>query len=351
MVAPGSDGSVFKMPIFYVFLISLPLTTVLQLKCLNSALANFDSLLVVPIYQASICIIGVVWGWIFYAENKELPAVNQAMFILGCVISVIGICLLGLKPRPRNAPIGSGPINEADLPPEISRTISLAREASMTLKTVRSLRSLSTGSQESQTTHFLAASRPLAQSMTSDLLSTDPSLFTNDEPIVVVVDGQLRASDRDVTDLGTISHSLPHSDLVTGQSKISAGLQDVANAITESAQSARESQASPESERRSRRDRDKASAVYAALGRLPPDEMDGVGGREHCLPGSPERGGEDTYFAAEVAGAKGDSFGGGFRPMKKIPSRPGSGGGGGKTNHVVQLNGVTAVYDPSEAWG
>lgn len=376
MVAPGSDGSVFKMPIFYVFLIFLPITTAWQLKCLNSALANFDSLLVVPIYQASICIIGVVWGWIFYAENKELPALNQGMFITGCLISVFGICLLGLKPRRPHAPPGT--VMDADLPPEISRTISLAREASMTLKSARSLRSLSISSQESQTTHFLAASRPLATSMNAELLSTDPTLFTNDEPIVVV-DGASHSPENP----GPGPH--PKAGPLVGNEKISAGLQDVANAITESTQSgqsvhsahsahsAREKQISPHGDRRTRRNRPDTpgtsvsttsttrypaagtdSVEYAAVERESfSEEMPDA----EFLPGSPEPREEDTYYAAE-----GDSEGGGFRLLKK----PGAGAnvrmgsiftsgsgftGGEKTNRVVNINGVKALYDPTEAWG
>jgi hypothetical protein len=86
---------------FYLFLAGLPTSLVFQLRVLNAGLANFDAVEIVPMYQASMVMVGVGWGWVFYQENKDLEANQVELFALGCAVSVLGIAVLGFKPSKR----------------------------------------------------------------------------------------------------------------------------------------------------------------------------------------------------------------------------------------------------------
>jgi len=89
----GSLGN----PKFYLFLLCLPCSIFCQLKTLNEGLRAFDTMELVPAYQASVVAVGVSWGWIFYEENKELSYGAEGFFLLGCFVSVTGIAVLTLK--------------------------------------------------------------------------------------------------------------------------------------------------------------------------------------------------------------------------------------------------------------
>jgi hypothetical protein len=86
---------------FWLMLFALPLSLVLQLRSLNGGLRYFPALELIPIYQASIVIVGVSFGWVFYAEDDSLPTLNAVIFAVGCGISVLGIALMGFKPQPQ----------------------------------------------------------------------------------------------------------------------------------------------------------------------------------------------------------------------------------------------------------
>lgn len=88
---------------FYLFLLGLPVSLVMQLRALNAGLARFDAVELVPIYQASLVVVGVAWGWTFYEENQDLDSSKEGLFALGCVISVLGIAVLAMKPQRRGA--------------------------------------------------------------------------------------------------------------------------------------------------------------------------------------------------------------------------------------------------------
>lgn len=86
-------------PRFYVFILGLPASIFLQIKCLNDGLRAFDTVELVPIYQACIVGVGVSWGWLFYEENKNLTRQGEYYFALGVLISVGGIGILSCKRR------------------------------------------------------------------------------------------------------------------------------------------------------------------------------------------------------------------------------------------------------------
>ena len=84
---------------FWLFLIFLPVSIVLQLRELNGGLRRFDATEVVPAYQAAIVIWGVTFGWGFYQENEALETLDEVMFALGVSVSILGIAAIGFFKR------------------------------------------------------------------------------------------------------------------------------------------------------------------------------------------------------------------------------------------------------------
>lgn len=82
---------------FWIIALSLPLSLMCQIGFLNSALRQFDAMMVVPIYQSMIVLAGVGFGWLYFNEASGQPPMSIAMFLIGCMITVTGILLLALK--------------------------------------------------------------------------------------------------------------------------------------------------------------------------------------------------------------------------------------------------------------
>jgi len=97
--AMASDGGAGDLasPYFYLFALGLPGSIFMQLRSLSGALRAFGALEIVPIYQCCIVTFGVMFGWVYWQENAELPAVNEGLFALGCLISISGVLVLSLK--------------------------------------------------------------------------------------------------------------------------------------------------------------------------------------------------------------------------------------------------------------
>ena len=104
----GTVDDSMRYGFFYLFLLGLPLSLVFQLRTLNAGLKHFEAVEFVPIYQASLVVVGVAWGWVFYQENKDLEVNQVGLFVLGCVISVLGIAVLSLKPAAKDGKGGKG---------------------------------------------------------------------------------------------------------------------------------------------------------------------------------------------------------------------------------------------------
>ena len=104
---------------FYLFLLGLPASLVLQLRTLNAGLQHFEAVEFVPMYQAALVVVGVAWGWVFYQENKDLEASQVGLFALGCAVSVMGIVVLGFKPVK-----GKGGGGEGEAAPLLARDAS-----------------------------------------------------------------------------------------------------------------------------------------------------------------------------------------------------------------------------------
>jgi hypothetical protein len=84
----------------YFIVLGIPAGMVGNLTFLNKALAIFDALQVVPIYQTYWMIAGTIGGFVYFNELEEMDALSKAMFFLGALISVGGIVILSTRRQP-----------------------------------------------------------------------------------------------------------------------------------------------------------------------------------------------------------------------------------------------------------
>ena len=90
----------------YFIIVGIPAGMVGNLTFLNKALAIFDALQVVPIYQTYWMIAGTVGGFVYFNELQEMDSLSQGMFFLGALVSVLGIVILSTRSQPGDAAEG-----------------------------------------------------------------------------------------------------------------------------------------------------------------------------------------------------------------------------------------------------
>lgn len=84
---------------FWLLVVCLPASLVLQVSFLNSALSQMDALEIVPPYQAGVICIGLVWGIVFLGDADTMEPSALALFCVGCGIACCGVVLLAFKRR------------------------------------------------------------------------------------------------------------------------------------------------------------------------------------------------------------------------------------------------------------
>uniref|UniRef100_A0A3P9JB93 NIPA like domain containing 2 n=1 Tax=Oryzias latipes TaxID=8090 RepID=A0A3P9JB93_ORYLA len=87
-------------PIFYVMLVVMVASCGFQIKFLNQAMKMFDATEVVPINFVFFTTSAIVAGIVFYQEFEGLALLNILMFLLGCLLSFLGIFLIA-RNRPK----------------------------------------------------------------------------------------------------------------------------------------------------------------------------------------------------------------------------------------------------------
>ncbi|XP_046372460.1 NIPA-like protein 2 isoform X1 [Haliotis rufescens] len=93
--------SQFAQPIFYIMLVVMVATAVVQVKYLNQAMKNFDSTVVVPTNFVFFTVSAIVAGIIFYKEFWGMNALEICMFLFGCILCFIGVYFVTVKrPEP-----------------------------------------------------------------------------------------------------------------------------------------------------------------------------------------------------------------------------------------------------------
>uniref|UniRef100_A0A3P8VE79 NIPA like domain containing 2 n=1 Tax=Cynoglossus semilaevis TaxID=244447 RepID=A0A3P8VE79_CYNSE len=87
-------------PIFYVMLVVMVASCAFQIKFLNQAMKMFDATEVVPINFVFFTASAILAGIVFYQEFEGLALLNIFMFLLGCLLSFLGVFLIA-RNRPK----------------------------------------------------------------------------------------------------------------------------------------------------------------------------------------------------------------------------------------------------------
>ena len=83
----------------YLFLLGMASCLLLQISFLNTGLENFDSLIVVPLYQSFWNIFAITGGLIFFQEHQNMSQLDDIMYAIGLIITLVGIRLFVLWRR------------------------------------------------------------------------------------------------------------------------------------------------------------------------------------------------------------------------------------------------------------
>lgn len=90
-------------PTPYLFVLGMIGTVIPQVRFLNSGLAKYDALLVVPVYQSFWNAFGITGGLIFFQEHR-LMSTNEAFYYgVGIVITLVGVWVLVQERRGRRS--------------------------------------------------------------------------------------------------------------------------------------------------------------------------------------------------------------------------------------------------------
>lgn len=102
MIAETIKGNLVQLSyaIFYVMFVVMVASCAFQIKFLNQAMKMFDATEVVPINYVFFTTSAVVAGIVFYQEFEDLALLNIMMFILGCLLSFLGVFLIA-RNRPK----------------------------------------------------------------------------------------------------------------------------------------------------------------------------------------------------------------------------------------------------------
>eukprot|EP00301_Raphidiophrys_heterophryoidea_P026380 c9095_g1_i1.p1 GENE.c9095_g1_i1~~c9095_g1_i1.p1 ORF type:complete len:562 (+),score=114.30 c9095_g1_i1:1-1686(+) len=92
----GKERSPFLSWETYIIILVTIACVLSQTHALNTSLARFDAVLVLPIFQVFWIISGVVGAGVFYSEFNAMRTAQMVMLVLGFAIIAYGIYMLGL---------------------------------------------------------------------------------------------------------------------------------------------------------------------------------------------------------------------------------------------------------------
>lgn len=88
----------------WVFIFLILVLGFLQLKCMSLMMANFEAVLIIPIYQCMFILSLILYGSCYFGEFSSMEPVNLIFFFISIIICFYGIHLLsqraGAKTRP-----------------------------------------------------------------------------------------------------------------------------------------------------------------------------------------------------------------------------------------------------------
>ncbi|WWD15965.1 hypothetical protein CI109_100389 [Kwoniella shandongensis] len=100
----GLAGHPFVHPSGLISLLSVIITAVLQIVCLNRALECADTVVVVPLFYAGYTVFGFVNSLIFYNEAGQYERWVLIAVFLSIAVLISGVVLLSLKSSAKTAP-------------------------------------------------------------------------------------------------------------------------------------------------------------------------------------------------------------------------------------------------------
>jgi magnesium transporter len=92
-------------PIPYGLVVGMLTTVFSNVNLLNQALAQYDALLVVPVYQSFWNVFAITGGLVFFQEYQYMSASDRIMYAWGIAITMIGVSLL-VRERQTNTATG-----------------------------------------------------------------------------------------------------------------------------------------------------------------------------------------------------------------------------------------------------
>jgi len=88
------EYDVLRSPISCMAIIMTVVTALTQLHVLNTGLAKFEALIVVPVYQTFINAFAITGGLIFFQEYRAMSKKDGTMYSIGLMITLIGVKML-----------------------------------------------------------------------------------------------------------------------------------------------------------------------------------------------------------------------------------------------------------------
>ena len=83
-----------RNPISIIALIMTIVTALIQLQVLNTGLAKFEALIVVPVYQTFLNAFAITGGLVFFQEYRAMSKKDTTMYSLGLIITLFGVKML-----------------------------------------------------------------------------------------------------------------------------------------------------------------------------------------------------------------------------------------------------------------
>lgn len=81
-------------PLPYIFILCMVLSVLTQISYLNTGLAKYDALIVVPVYQSFWNAFSITGGLVFFQEYQFMTLYDGMMYSLGIGITLVGVRLL-----------------------------------------------------------------------------------------------------------------------------------------------------------------------------------------------------------------------------------------------------------------
>ena len=91
------DGVFYAEPLFYVFLVCMVATILLQTHYLAEGLGFFDALFIVPVFQCFFIVLSILGGALYWEEMADFNAVQWAIFPIGVLVTLYGVYLMSSR--------------------------------------------------------------------------------------------------------------------------------------------------------------------------------------------------------------------------------------------------------------